>query len=376
MSIIFYLLFLSTLPIFSSSWENIFFNRFKRDDDVMQDLCYAVKKEHYDVISHLVLAGVEIDGDCSIGSKKYTPLIYAIEYKKMEIFKFFVNFISDVNQKDKFENTPLYYSSLFNCLECVKFLIENKGANINALNFNNYTALDAAYDENYYKIVDYLTLRGAIFTGRYSNGQTTEKKYIDSRFFIDSSSPPYNGPLVLKRNRTSYGYRRFRRNNYNPLRIDSSTALESSAKQKQKAPSVKRSISDAIYIFPEEHIQQKKLQLDQKHSNILRFLGSNNPDKNGPLLLLNILFNKFILKTKSPIIRQDASEMEIKANALLITDTIKRIMESLREPLELKDVDFSEVHSKILKELASGKEHKIPEILSELLHTKSHAIIL
>ncbi|XP_042910939.1 alpha-latrocrustotoxin-Lt1a-like isoform X2 [Parasteatoda tepidariorum] len=340
-------------------------------------LCNAMKKGHYDVVRYLVSKRAEIDRDCSIGSKKYTPLIYVIEYKNIEIFKFFVDSISDINRKDIFKNTPLYYSSFLNCSECVEYLIENRTAEINALNSNNDTALDAAYAKQNLEIAFYLERLGATKKHVATTRRPTPKTTITYRpvtFPRGYFSLKINEPLVLQMSRSSYGYR-FRPKSYNPLRIDSSGSLVSSTKQKPKLSSSKRSISDAIYVFPKEHIQQNKLQLDQKHSIILRFLASNNPDINGPLLLLNILFNKFILKTKSPIIRQDASEMEINANALLITDTIKRIMKSLREPLELKDVDFSEVHSKIFKELASGKEHKIPEILSELLRTSSHAII-
>ncbi|XP_042912269.1 alpha-latroinsectotoxin-Lt1a-like [Parasteatoda tepidariorum] len=143
-------------------------------------LCNAMEKGHYDVVKYLVSKGAEIDGDCSIGSKEYTPLIYAIEYKNMEIFTFFVSRISDINRKDIFQNTPLYYSSSLNCLECVMHLIETKERtiNLNALNSNNKTALEAAYEKQNLEISKYLQGLGVTTTTAATITTTSDSRCV------------------------------------------------------------------------------------------------------------------------------------------------------------------------------------------------------
>ena len=63
----------------------------------------------------------------------------------------------DVNEKDKYGNTPLHYAVKCGALETVKLLIKH-GASVEILNDANITPLHLAIYSGYFYIVDYLVM--------------------------------------------------------------------------------------------------------------------------------------------------------------------------------------------------------------------------
>ena len=66
----------------------------------------------------------------------------------------------DINEKNEHGYTALHYAAMNNCLEVVKFLIEN-GANINLCNKKGQSPLEIAYLYKCGDIVTYLLEKGA-----------------------------------------------------------------------------------------------------------------------------------------------------------------------------------------------------------------------
>jgi len=105
------------------------------------------------------------EGIDELESKK-SILEVACECDNPEIFKFLVNtFVKNVNQEDRekvFSGAPLHVACRFGKLELVKWLIEEKGANIHVgIKLEGSTPIYIASQKGYVEIVEYLVSKGA-----------------------------------------------------------------------------------------------------------------------------------------------------------------------------------------------------------------------
>ena len=75
---------------------------------------------------------------------------------------------SDVNAKDRYENTPLHQAAKFGHKEIAELLIAN-GADVNAKRGRGWTPL---HDTNNKKIIELLITKGADVNSKCDNGQT------------------------------------------------------------------------------------------------------------------------------------------------------------------------------------------------------------
>jgi ankyrin repeat protein len=72
------------------------------------------------------------------------------------LVKLLLNKGLDVNKKGQGGDTPLHNAVVYNRLSMVKLLLDH-GADLSITNDHNQTPLDIAVEEEYSKIVDYIT---------------------------------------------------------------------------------------------------------------------------------------------------------------------------------------------------------------------------
>ncbi|XP_071041571.1 delta-latroinsectotoxin-Lt1a-like [Parasteatoda tepidariorum] len=442
-------------------------------------LCNAVKGGYYNIAKYLVGKRASIYDDCSTDSKKYTSLIYAVENKRVKIFKFLIDKIPDPNKQDGFGNTPLYYTALFGCLYCARYLIRKKNVDVNGRNSNGDTALHIAYETANDAFVTFLQKNGAEYFLKNNDGDIPLAKYASTvsraQAMIQNKDPESVGKLSVKdviqsiRNQTQYGYR-FRRNVNYSSRVRSSKTLDSLTTMKQyiispelvrghyinpksvrdyaanlepvgettvnevkqlprnqtsygyvnssriisslkalellttlrqnsinpnsagnidmKTDPVRESTVDEMlqlarnkteygHSFRQNDdslsrlsplIDRKSLvAMEPKQTLKTTYAGFKNTDVNGTLLLLDILLRKFTKEKYAPFLEQGTSEMEVNAFALRITEAIEKFLTLSANSQTIKGIDFFEVYLKIFKALISENEHKLSDILYNLL---------
>lgn len=83
-------------------------------------------------------------------------LHYAVDNNRIDLVKLLLNKGLDVNKKGQGGDTPLHNAVVYNRLSMVKLLLDH-GADLSITNDHNQTPLDIAVEEEYSKIVDYIT---------------------------------------------------------------------------------------------------------------------------------------------------------------------------------------------------------------------------
>lgn len=77
---------------------------------------------------------------------------YAVKYENLELIKFLVKNLCQINAKDLFGYTPLHYAVLVNNIDIVNCLLDN-GANVNAQGYYDLQSpLHLASQKDYYHI--------------------------------------------------------------------------------------------------------------------------------------------------------------------------------------------------------------------------------
>jgi ankyrin repeat protein len=85
-----------------------------------------------------------------------TPLHIAASNNNSELCELLLNYGADITAGDKFKKTSLHKASYFRCLEVCELLL-NRGADMNAKDDKGETPLDMAFNNNLifdYNIVD------------------------------------------------------------------------------------------------------------------------------------------------------------------------------------------------------------------------------
>ena len=101
----------------------------------------------------------------------YTPLSYAVVFKKIEIVKLLLNAGSDLNKQNNVGNTALILASLDNYVEIVELLL-NAGANTNKQDIDGNTALIKSALYNRIEIVELILNAGADIDKQNNDGNT------------------------------------------------------------------------------------------------------------------------------------------------------------------------------------------------------------
>ena len=79
---------------------------------------------------------------------------------KLQVVEYLIGFDAQIDEKDKFQMTPLHFAAQFGRFEVTKFLVE-KGAQINVKNEEGNTPLHEAAENDHPEIVKFLIDRGA-----------------------------------------------------------------------------------------------------------------------------------------------------------------------------------------------------------------------
>lgn len=139
------------------NFDNISFN------NEYSPLFPAIRENNLNFIQKL-LKNKKIDVNSINPMVKISPLIFAYEKKKMEIFECLLNDVNvDVNKKDlRNGETVLHHACFDNNFECVKMLIDIKkdSLDLNVKNNLNQTPLHLAAIENNVEIVELLIKSG------------------------------------------------------------------------------------------------------------------------------------------------------------------------------------------------------------------------
>lgn len=128
-------------------------------------LIYAVRKRHIELVEFLLnLPGIDIN---RVDNKKYCfpPISHAIQIRKPDIAQLLLDYGANVNEPSMNEknpyNTPVMIAAWGGDLEMVKLLVDN-GACINQQDKGNgFTALIKATFQNHPEVVKYLLSKGA-----------------------------------------------------------------------------------------------------------------------------------------------------------------------------------------------------------------------
>jgi ankyrin repeat protein len=111
----------------------------------------AMRNNKLDVIKqHIDQNNVNI----KLNAQKQNLLHIAIACDKIDILEHLLNIGADPNVKDYDEQSPLHYATWGNgCLKAIQLLI-NKGADVNAVDKHNKTALDHALNKADFDIIN------------------------------------------------------------------------------------------------------------------------------------------------------------------------------------------------------------------------------
>ncbi len=121
------------------------------------NVCASKEKQSLTPLEVLLDNGAKIDySPPEEGSKRYSPLMVAINWDKYELVQFLVNKGADVNYSATDGTTPLMVACKKGNLEIVKFLINAADAKKDISRDNNETALQIAEKEDHKEIIEYL----------------------------------------------------------------------------------------------------------------------------------------------------------------------------------------------------------------------------
>lgn len=124
-------------------------------------LFYAVDSNHdKGVIEFLIEKGADVNIK-STNDVKYTVLHIAAKRNNVDAIKLLINNGAEVDSKDDYDRTPLYYAIDYSSdIDVIKFLID-KGADVNVKIFNNNMPLHIAAQRNNVEAVKLLISKGA-----------------------------------------------------------------------------------------------------------------------------------------------------------------------------------------------------------------------
>ncbi|XP_061459611.1 histone-lysine N-methyltransferase EHMT1 isoform X2 [Rhineura floridana] len=129
----------------------------------------AAKKGHYDVVQYL-LSNEQMDVNCQ-DDGGWTPMIWATEYKHVELVKLLLAKGSDINIRDNEENICLHWAAFSGCVDIAEILLAAK-CDLHAVNIHGDSPLHIAARENRYECVVLFLSRGSDVALKNKEGET------------------------------------------------------------------------------------------------------------------------------------------------------------------------------------------------------------
>ncbi|XP_029418418.1 histone-lysine N-methyltransferase EHMT1 isoform X6 [Nannospalax galili] len=142
-----------------------------KEEDAEGSTCLhlAAKKGHYDVVQYLLSNG-QMDVNCQ-DDGGWTPMIWATEYKHVELVKLLLSRGSDINIRDNEENICLHWAAFSGCVDIAEILLAAK-CDLHAVNIHGDSPLHIAARENRYDCVVLFLSRDSDVTLKNKEGET------------------------------------------------------------------------------------------------------------------------------------------------------------------------------------------------------------
>ncbi|XP_018420918.1 PREDICTED: histone-lysine N-methyltransferase EHMT1 [Nanorana parkeri] len=140
-----------------------------KDSEGSTCLHLASKKGHFDVVKYL-LSNEYMDVNCQ-DDGGWTPMIWATEYKHLELVKLLLSCGADINIRDNEENICLHWAAFAGSVEIAEILLESK-CDLKAVNIHGDSPLHIAARENRYECATLFLARGAEVGLRNKEGET------------------------------------------------------------------------------------------------------------------------------------------------------------------------------------------------------------
>ncbi|XP_026568289.1 histone-lysine N-methyltransferase EHMT1 isoform X4 [Pseudonaja textilis] len=129
----------------------------------------AAKKGHYNVVQYL-LSNEQTDVNCQ-DDGGWTPMIWATEYKHVELVKLLLAKGSDINIRDNEQNICLHWAAFSGCVDIAEILLAAK-CDLHAVNIHGDSPLHIAARENRYECVVLFLSRGSDVALKNKEGET------------------------------------------------------------------------------------------------------------------------------------------------------------------------------------------------------------
>ncbi|KAM4020384.1 histone-lysine N-methyltransferase EHMT1 isoform 4-T5 [Anomaloglossus baeobatrachus] len=180
-----------------------------KDSEGSSCLHLAAKKGHFDVVKHL-LTNEHMDINCQ-DDGGWTPMIWATEYKHVELVKLLHSSDADINIRDNEENICLHWAAFAGAVEIAEILLASK-CDLRAVNIHGDSPLHIAARENRYECVSLFLTHGAEVALKNKEGETpleccspNSQVWTALKNNGDSSERPNQEEVVMNRD-ISRGY--------------------------------------------------------------------------------------------------------------------------------------------------------------------------
>uniref|UniRef100_A0A8C0VTA0 Euchromatic histone lysine methyltransferase 1 n=1 Tax=Cyanistes caeruleus TaxID=156563 RepID=A0A8C0VTA0_CYACU len=158
-------------------------------EDQRTPLMEAAENNHLETVKYLIKAGALVDPKTGEGSRRlclspvsplavpaqddggWTPMIWATEYKHIELVKLLLAKGSDINIRDNEENICLHWAAFSGCVDIAEILLAAK-CDLHAVNIHGDSPLHIAARENRYECVVLFLSRGSDVTLKNKEGET------------------------------------------------------------------------------------------------------------------------------------------------------------------------------------------------------------
>ncbi|KAB1280182.1 Histone-lysine N-methyltransferase EHMT1 [Camelus dromedarius] len=129
----------------------------------------AAKKGHYEVVQYLLSNG-QMDVNCQ-DDGGWTPMIWATEYKHVDLVKLLLSKGSDINIRDNEENICLHWAAFSGCVDIAEILLAAR-CDLHAVNIHGDSPLHIAAREDRYACVVLFLSRDSDVTLKNKEGET------------------------------------------------------------------------------------------------------------------------------------------------------------------------------------------------------------
>ncbi len=129
---------------------------------ILDDFRVACSNGLYDKVQEGIAQGIDIN---KVDDKAWTPLVFAVRGKHLNIVKLLIRHGANVNAETNFGTTPLMIAVMNGLIDIARELIKN-GAEVNHLNSSLESPLSQAITKENVNMITFLLLCGAEITER------------------------------------------------------------------------------------------------------------------------------------------------------------------------------------------------------------------